>query len=72
MVPNKKIPEFKKVLFSKFNEMLTDIEYSTNLQNNVRSEAILGDARQTCFLGESFNAAITSKSCYYCFLVGQS
>lgn len=60
MVPNKKIPEFKEVLFSKFNEMLTDIEYSTNLQNNVRSEAVLGDARQTCFLGESFNAVITS------------
>jgi len=60
MVPSKKIPEFKEVLFSKFNEMLTDIEYSTNLQNNVRSEAVLGDARQTCFLGESFNAVITS------------
>lgn len=60
MVPNKKIPEFKEVLFSKFNEMLTDIEYNTNLQNNVRSEAVLGDARQTCFLGESFNAVITS------------
>lgn len=60
MIPNKEIPNVKEVIFSKINEMLTDIEYSTNLQNNVRSKAILGDARQICFPTESFDAVITS------------
>jgi len=59
IVPNKKVPEFKASLFSKINEMLTDIECS-DLQSNINSKALLGDARQLCFPMESFDAVITS------------
>ena len=59
MIPNKKIPEFRRSLFSKINEMLTDVEYC-NSQDNVNSKAFLGDARQIGFPKESFDAVITS------------
>jgi len=60
MISNKEIPNVKEVILSEINEMVTDIEYRTNLQSSVRSRAILGDARQICFPKESFDAVITS------------
>ncbi|NVM54623.1 MAG: hypothetical protein HWN66_13040 [Candidatus Helarchaeota archaeon] len=62
MVPNKETSRFKEVLFGKINEMLTDLECSDSLsqQNNIKSKAFLGDARQICFSTESFDAVITS------------
>lgn len=62
MVPNKEMPRLKEVLFGKTNEMLADLECSESLnqQNNIKSEALSGDARQICFPMESFDAVITS------------
>lgn len=60
MVPDKKTLDIKKIITNKINEMLTDIEYDSNSQNNVQSEAIVGDARKICFSMESFDAVITS------------
>ncbi len=59
IVTDKKIPDFKEILFSKINEMLSDIEHS-NPQNNTKSRAQIGDAREIHFPGESFDAVITS------------
>lgn len=57
---DKKIPRFKELLLTKINEMLFDISQNSNLQRDVKSEAILGDARKLHFPPRSFDAVISS------------
>ena len=59
LTPDKEIADIKNAIFTKVNEMLTDIDHR-NIQNGVDSNAFLGDARKICFPEESFDAVITS------------
>jgi DNA modification methylase len=59
LTPDKEIAEIKNAIFTKVNEMLTDIDHG-NIQNNVDSNAFLGDARKISSPEESFDAVITS------------
>jgi len=60
IVRDKKIPGIKKIITNRINEMLSDIEDNSNPRYNVKSEALLGDARKICFPKASFDAIITS------------